>query len=185
MKAIFVALLAFAASAIASPVIAERQLETQEAEIDKLTDLVKLHTANINKTASAAPNNPDAVQQTAAASALAPDFQAITTALKSATTVLSKRAFASLVRSEQGGCGNSCLLIKVQLLVWEISCTLKFVIIKLGLACVLVYLTPLILALGGLLKCLDAVVAGLLFAVKGILSAVLGTVAGALVALII
>ncbi|KAK3332313.1 hypothetical protein B0T19DRAFT_456951 [Cercophora scortea] len=190
MKAIFVALLAFAASAIASPVIAERQLETQEAEIDKLTNLVKVHTANINKTTSAAPSNPDTVQQTAAASALAPDFQAITSALTSATTILSKRAFASVTqgRSEQGaagGCGNSCLLIKVQLLVWEIACTLKFVIIKLGLACVLVYLTPLILALGGLLKCLDAVVAGLLFAVKGILSVVLGTVAGALVALII
>lgn len=52
-------------------------------------------------------------------------------------------------------------------------------------ACVLVYLTPLILALGGLLKCLDRVVAGLLFAVKGILSSVLGAVAGGLLGLII
>lgn len=52
-------------------------------------------------------------------------------------------------------------------------------------ACVLVYLTPLILALSGLLKCLDKVVAGLLFAVKGILSSVLGAVAGGLLGLIV
>ena len=49
----------------------------------------------------------------------------------------------------------------------------------------LVYLTPLIIALSGLLKCLDKVVAGLLFAVRGILSAVLGAVAGGLLGLIL
>lgn len=49
MKAAFFALFAFAASALATPIIAERQLESQADEIDQLTELVKLHTANISK----------------------------------------------------------------------------------------------------------------------------------------
>ncbi|KAM7184604.1 hypothetical protein V8F33_012894 [Rhypophila sp. PSN 637] len=184
MKAFFVILSALAASVLATPVISERQLETQADEIDKLTAVVLQHTANINKTTAAAPENPDLLQQNAAAAALAPDFQGITNALTAATTILTKRALG-LEKAPRGACGGDCLLVKVKFLVWEIACTLKFVIIKLGLACVLIYLTPLILALAGLLKCLDKVVAGLLFAVKGILSAVLGAVAGGLVGLII
>jgi len=43
----------------------------------------------------------------------------------------------------------------------------------------------LILALSGLLKCLDRVVAGLLFAVKGILSSILGALAGGILGLLI
>ncbi|KAK3316585.1 hypothetical protein B0H66DRAFT_641409 [Apodospora peruviana] len=186
MKAIFVILSALAASVLATPVLSERQLETQADEIDKLIAVVQGHTANINKTTAAAPANPDLLQQTAAANALAPDFDGITKALTAATTILTKRALG-LDKEARGTatCGGDCLLIKVKFLVWEIACTLKFVIIKLGLACVLIYLTPLILALSGLLKCLDKVVAGLLFAVKGILSAVLGAVAGGLLGLIL
>ena len=52
-------------------------------------------------------------------------------------------------------------------------------------ACVLIYVTPLIIAIGGLLKCLDKVVAGLLIAVGGILHLVLGAVAGGLLGLIL
>ncbi|KAM7201576.1 hypothetical protein V8F20_004804 [Naviculisporaceae sp. PSN 640] len=184
MKAIFVVLTALAASVFASPVISERQLETQADEIDKLTAVVLQHTANINKTTAAAPENPNLAEQNAAAAALAPDFQGITDALTAATTILTKRALG-LDKTPRGACGSDCLLVKVKFLIYEIACTLKFVIVKLGLACVLVYLTPLILALSGLLKCLDKVVAGLLFAVKGILSSVLGAVAGGLLGLII
>lgn len=49
MKAIFVVLTALAASVFASPVLSERQLETQADEIDKLTAIVLQHTANISK----------------------------------------------------------------------------------------------------------------------------------------
>ena len=155
----------------------------------------------IDKTTEAAPSNPSLADQNAAAAALAPDFQGITDALNSATTLLSKRDFWV---EERGLCDKTCLLIKVKILVYEIICTLKFVIIKLGLGkrsrlvssmswftdpkphvgCVLLYLKPLIIALSGLIKCLDKVVDGLLFAVKGILDALLGTIAGALLGLL-
>ena len=52
------------------------------------------------------------------------------------------------------------------------------------LGCVLIYLNPLIIALSGLIKCLDKVVDGLLFAVKGILDSLLGAIAGALLGLL-
>jgi len=72
-------------------------------------------------------------QQNEAAAALAPDFDAITKALTSATAVLTKRDFVVGVLSSRGACGGDCLLLKVKFLVYEIACTLKFVIIKLGL----------------------------------------------------
>ncbi|EON99220.1 hypothetical protein UCRPA7_5252 [Phaeoacremonium minimum UCRPA7] len=181
MKAVLVTLLALAASALAGPIIAERQLDTQASAIDSLTEQIKGYTASINKTTEAAPSNPSLADQNAAAAALAPDFQGITDALNSATTLLSKRDFWV---EERGLCDKTCLLIKVKILVYEIICTLKFVIIKLGLGCVLLYLKPLIIALSGLIKCLDKVVDGLLFAVKGILDALLGTIAGALLGLL-
>lgn len=49
MKASFFALLTFAASALATPIIASRQLESQADELDRLTELVKVHTANISQ----------------------------------------------------------------------------------------------------------------------------------------
>jgi hypothetical protein len=76
-------------------------------------------------------DNPSVAQQNEAAAALAPDLQAITNALTSATTsLLTKRA---VVVARGGGCDKDCLTVKVQLLVWEIACTLKFIIVKLGL----------------------------------------------------
>lgn len=189
MKAAFFALFAFAATALATPIVSARQetdVDAEAAEIDKLTQLISTHTANINKTTSAAPNNPSLAEQDAAAAALAPDFEAITSALTSATAILSKRDLASdALLMARGKCSKDCLLVKVKFLIYELACTLKFVIVKLGLACVLKYLTPLILALSGLIKCLDKVVAGLLFAVKGILDSVLGAVALGLLGLII
>ncbi|OIW24657.1 hypothetical protein CONLIGDRAFT_673772 [Coniochaeta ligniaria NRRL 30616] len=180
MKAVFFAVFAFAASALAGPLIAERQLDTQADEIDKLFSQIQGYTASINQTTAAVPNNPDVLTQTATATTLAPQFQGITDALTAATKVLSKRE----VWQRNSGCTADCLGIKVKLLVWEIACTLKFVIIKLGLGCVLVYLTPLVLALSGLIICLDKVVDGLLFAVKKILDSVLGGLAGGLLGLL-
>lgn len=48
MKAAFFALFAFAASALATPVLSERQLETQADEIDKLFSQVQVYTASIS-----------------------------------------------------------------------------------------------------------------------------------------
>ncbi len=48
MKVALFTLFSFAVSALATPLLASRQLETQGAEIDQLTDLIKLHTANIS-----------------------------------------------------------------------------------------------------------------------------------------
>lgn len=48
MKAVFFALFSLAASALATPIIAERQLEAQADELDQLTELIKVHTANIS-----------------------------------------------------------------------------------------------------------------------------------------
>jgi hypothetical protein len=69
---------------------------------------------------------------------MAPDFEAITAALTSASTTLAKRAWNAHVigsRSDGGNkaCPHDCLLTKIQLLVWEIACTLKAVVVKLGL----------------------------------------------------
>ncbi|KAK3303180.1 uncharacterized protein B0T15DRAFT_438497 [Chaetomium strumarium] len=191
MKAIFFTLFSLAASALATPLLAQRQLETQADEIDRLTELVMSHTANINETVASVVDNPNLEQQNAAAAALGPDFQAITDALTQATAAIGSSAAQLVVvaavkgRDAAGGaCGHDCLLTKVQLLVWEIASTLKFVIVKLGLACVLDYLQPLLFALVGLIKALDKVVAGLLIVVKSLLTFVLGTVAGAVLELL-
>ncbi|KAK4199255.1 hypothetical protein QBC40DRAFT_329395 [Triangularia verruculosa] len=209
MKTAFFSLFALATSVIAGPVVTEnqlapRQLESQADQLDTLLALVQTHTANINSTTAAVQDNPSVDQQNAAAAALAPDFNAITSALTSATTLLAKRAWEDTVLFVRTGgdgkgdgghgggkdgpnksCAKECLLVKIELLVWEIACTIKLVIIKLGLACVLQILTPLLLALVGLIKALDKVVLGLVIVVKALLHTILGTVAGALLALII
>ena len=49
MKAVLVTLLALAASALAGPIIADRQLDTQASAIDSLTEQIKGYTASISK----------------------------------------------------------------------------------------------------------------------------------------
>jgi hypothetical protein len=49
MKAVFFAVFAFAASALAGPIIAERQLDSQADEIDKLFSQIQGYTASISK----------------------------------------------------------------------------------------------------------------------------------------
>lgn len=75
------------------------------------------------------PDSPDAATQNATAAELAPQFQGITSALTSATSALSKRE----VWQRNAECDKDCLGGKIMLIVWEIACTLKGVIIKLGL----------------------------------------------------
>ena len=49
MKAVFVTVFAFAASALAGPIIAERQLDTQADQIDALFTQIQGYTASISK----------------------------------------------------------------------------------------------------------------------------------------
>lgn len=49
MKAVLFAVFAFATSALAGPIIAERQLDTQADEIDKLFTQIQGYTASISK----------------------------------------------------------------------------------------------------------------------------------------
>jgi hypothetical protein len=98
-----------------------------KAPIDSLvTDAAPLLA---DKTVTAVTDNSNATQQNAAAAALAPSLQGITAALTAATKTLTKPEVL-LTRSEAHG---PTVLELVVALVWEIACTLKFVIIKLGL----------------------------------------------------
>lgn len=197
MKAgIFFSFFALAASAFATPIIAERQLESQATQLDELTALVRQHTANMNATAASYPDNPSLAQQNDAAKKLKPDFDAVTDALKAATSTLAKREFWTEIVARGGdssnppsggggsSCDKDCLTIKIKILIFEIAYTLKFLIIKLGLACLLPLITPLIIALSGLIKALDKVVAGLLILVGGLLHAILGGLAGGILGLV-
>lgn len=97
------------------------------------------------------------------------------------------------------------MTLKIKVLIFEITYTLKFLIVKLGLGmflhsllrnkrglltnhhqtgCLIPLLTPLLLALSGLLRALDKVVAGVLILVGGLLHAILGGLAGGLLGLI-
>ncbi|EGO54284.1 hypothetical protein NEUTE1DRAFT_124565 [Neurospora tetrasperma FGSC 2508] len=187
MKAgIFFSFFALAASALATPIAAGNQLESQAAQIDQLTTLVRQHTANMNATAAQYPENPTLAQQQDAADKLKPDFEAVTNALTQATTTLSKREFWTelAARGGAGFCDDDCLKVKIQVLILEITYTVKFLIVKLGLGCLIPLLTPLLLALSGLLRSLDKVVGGVLVLVGGLLHAVLGGLAGGLLGLI-
>jgi len=52
------------------------------------------------------------------------------------------------------------------------------------IGCILIYLTPLIFALHGLIKALDKVVAGVLILVGGLLHSILGALAGGILGLV-
>jgi len=93
-----------------------------------------------DKTTLAAPENPTLLQQAEYGALLGPDLEAITKALTEATTQFAKRALFGRSTDDDkkgggkgGSCDKDCLTIKIKWLVWEISCTLKFIIIKLGL----------------------------------------------------
>lgn len=59
MKAAFFAIFAFAASALAGPVLSERQLDTQADEIDKLFSQISGYTASISKSSTHSTHSQD------------------------------------------------------------------------------------------------------------------------------
>ncbi|EAQ84756.1 predicted protein [Chaetomium globosum CBS 148.51] len=136
MKTSFLALLTFAASVLATPLLASRQLESQADALDQLTELVKVHTANINTTTAAVQDNPTLAQQNEACRRPSPpDFDAINGRPDLGHRPLWPRVSGTTTTTGGGddACGQDSLIAKVQTLVWEVAGTLKFVIVKLGL----------------------------------------------------
>ncbi|ROW08485.1 hypothetical protein VMCG_03236 [Cytospora schulzeri] len=179
MKAVFVTLLSLAASAFASPV-ASRDVSVEKVEktltITTLTQQVKSYTSSINETIATVDVHPTIEIQTSLLDTLGPKLEGITDLLHSATKAAAKPAFWDGEKDQ--------LLAKVTALVFEIVYTVKAVIAKLGLSGLLVYVRPLLIAVGGLVRSLDIVVDGLLITVQGILDTVLGAVSNTLSSLI-
>ncbi|KUI69439.1 hypothetical protein VM1G_05367 [Cytospora mali] len=185
MKAVFVTILSLAASAFASPVVSNAQRDVvvgQVQEVQKtltittLTQQVQTYTASINETVLSVAENPTVEVQTTVINTLAPKIEGITDLLHSATKAAAQPEFWEGETDQ--------LVSKVTALVFEIVYTLKALIVKLGLSGLLIYVRPLIIALGGLVRSLDIVVDGLLITVQGILDTVLNVVANTLVSLI-
>ncbi|KAI1503448.1 hypothetical protein F5X99DRAFT_105059 [Biscogniauxia marginata] len=170
----------FIASTIANPVAMSGSVEKrQDEEYDELnaslTTLfakIQEQTAIINETVQAAPENITEQQANATAASIAPQLQAITDLLTTETTKFAKRSLTEV----RGIHTKADLFATVSIVIWELLFTVKFLIFKLGLGSILIYATPLVLSLVGLLKSLDKVVAGLLFAVVPIVNELLKAV---------
>ncbi|KAK7747411.1 hypothetical protein SLS53_001666 [Cytospora paraplurivora] len=185
MKAVFVSLLTLAAGAFASPVVAANAAiqrdttttVTKNVTITSVTENIRTYTSSINETVVEAPTNPTTEERNTIIVNIAPKIEAITDILTVATKAASSTDFWK-------GVPQSSLLADVLALVYEIVYTVKALIVKLGITGLLVYLQPLFLALGGLVRALDIVVDGLLVTVQGILDTVLSAVASILVGLL-
>ncbi|ORY61406.1 uncharacterized protein BCR38DRAFT_347618 [Pseudomassariella vexata] len=184
MKAFFT-LFAFGsliASTIANPIgtatgLQKRQDEdysVQEASLNDLFAKIQEQTGAINKTVATAPDSPTDDEANAFAAEIAPQLEAITALLNTATASYSAKR--DVVDSRTEKCDKTCIFGVITILIWEILGLVKFLIFKLGLACVLIYLQPLVLALVGLIKALDIVIGSLLFAVGGIVNQLLAAV---------
>ncbi|KAI0860788.1 hypothetical protein F4860DRAFT_514432 [Xylaria cubensis] len=115
---------------------------------------------------------------TVTADSIAPQLQAITDLLTAADSALVvKRALV------EARFGKPDLFKTVSFILYELLFTVKVILFKLGLAKVVIFLTPLVLALKGLLFKLDLVVGGLLFAVGALANELLKAVGVALIAL--
>ncbi|KAI3395180.1 hypothetical protein diail_1674 [Diaporthe ilicicola] len=180
MKTSFVALLTMAASAFASPIIAQRDTEVQSVQTSinfvTLTQSIRTYTSSINETLATVEENPTSAVQTQVITTLTPQIEGITDLLQKATKAATSEDFLIGVTGDT--------LSAVLSLVNEIVYTVKAIITKLGLDGVLALVQPLILALGGLVRSLNLVVDGLLVIVQGILTSVLSVVANLLTTLL-
>ncbi|KAI0439422.1 hypothetical protein F4803DRAFT_47311 [Xylaria telfairii] len=188
MKAVFLTLFAiggFIASAIANPIVvsdsvAKRQddgLENLGASLETLLAKIQEQTAIINSTLKSVPDTPTDTEATADAEKIAPQLQAITNLLTAADSAVVKRA---LVESHYG---KPDLFKTVSHILYELLFTVKVILFKIGLGKVVIYITPLAIALKGLLFKLDLVIGGLLFAVGALANELLKAVGVALIAL--
>ncbi|KAI0183859.1 hypothetical protein EV127DRAFT_486706 [Xylaria flabelliformis] len=189
MKAAFLTFFAiggFIASSIANPIavsdnIAKRQddgLADLGASLDTLLGQIQEQTAIINSTLDSLSDTVTDSDATATADSIAPQLQAITDLLTAADSALVvKRALV------EARFGKPDLFKTVSFILYELLFTVKVILFKLGLAKVVTFLTPLVLALKGLLFKLDLVVGGLLFAVGALANELLKAVGVALIAL--
>ncbi|KAI0399153.1 hypothetical protein F4802DRAFT_60226 [Xylaria palmicola] len=188
MKAAFLTFFAiggFIASSIANPIAVSNGVEKRQdddyaqlgASLETLLGNIQKQTAVINSTLDATPENPTDAQTTADAEKIAPQLQAITDLLTAADSSLVKRAFV------EASYGKPDLFKTLSKIIYEVLFTVKKILFKLGLGKVVIYLTPLVLALKKLLFSLDKVVGGALFAVGAIVNELLKAVGLALIGL--
>ncbi|KAI0449697.1 hypothetical protein F5B21DRAFT_508923 [Xylaria acuta] len=190
MKAAFLTFFAiggFIASSIANPIavsdsVVKRQdddgLAELGASLETLLSKIQEQTAIINSTLLSVSDTPTDAEAIADAEKIAPQLQAITDLLTAAdSAVVVKRA---LVEARYG---KPDLFKTVSHILYELLFTVKVVLFKLGLGKVVIYLTPLVISLKGLLFKLDLVVGGLLFAVSALANELLKAVGVALIAL--
>ncbi|KAI8626004.1 hypothetical protein F5Y19DRAFT_479084 [Xylariaceae sp. FL1651] len=177
----------FIASSIANPIAVPNGVEKRQGDGDytelnaSMTSLladIQKQTGAINATLDAMPENPTDAQTTEDATAIAPQLQAITDLLTAANAKVTKR---SLLQARHG---KDDLFKTVSIIIYELLYTVKKIIFKLGLGKVLIYLTPLVLSLKGLIFSLDKVVAGLLLGVKDIVNELLKAVGLGLIGIV-
>ncbi|TGJ86915.1 hypothetical protein E0Z10_g1843 [Xylaria hypoxylon] len=187
MKAAFLTFFAiggFIASAIANPVAVVNTVEKRQdyselgATLEGLLANIQQQTASINSTLATVPQNPTDAETTADAAKIAPQLQAITDLITAVNSTVVKRAFV-----ESRNYGKPDLFKTLSFIIYELLFTVKIILFKLGLGKVVFYLSPLVLALKGLVFSLDFVVGGVLIAVGGIVNELLFAVGLGLIGL--
>ncbi|KAI1354768.1 hypothetical protein F5Y01DRAFT_272692 [Xylaria sp. FL0043] len=179
----FFALGGLLTSAFASPVAVSSSVEKRqdydalEATLTTLFADIQKQTAIINSTVDAVPENPTDADATADAAAIAPQLQTITDLLTAVNGTIVKRAVV------EARFGKPDLFKTLSLIIFELLFTVKKILFKLGLGKVVIYLTPLVLALKSLVFSLDLVVGGVLLAVGPTVNELLKAVGLALIGL--
>ncbi|GAP92694.1 putative outer capsid protein VP5 [Rosellinia necatrix] len=188
MKAAFLTFFAiggFIASSIANPIAAADSVEKRQdddyaelgASLTALLANIQKQTGIINSTLESVPENPTDEQATADAAQIAPQLQAITNLITAVDSSVVKRAVV------EARYGKPDLFKTLSLIIYEILGTVKHALFKLGLGKVVIYITPLVLSLKGLIFSLDKVVGGALLAVGAVANELLKTVGLALIGL--
>ncbi|KAF2964539.1 hypothetical protein GQX73_g9040 [Xylaria multiplex] len=177
----FFAIGGFIASAIANPIAVTNSVEKRQdltelgATLETLLANIQKQTAIINSTLETVPSNP--TDADASAAQIAPQLQAITDLITAVNSTVVKRAVA------EAHYGKPDLFKTISFIIYEVLFTVKVILFKLGLGKVVIYLTPLVLSLKGLIFSLDLVIGGALLAVGPIVNELLKAVGLALIGL--
>ncbi|KAI0908768.1 hypothetical protein F4823DRAFT_563563 [Ustulina deusta] len=185
MKAAFLSFFAiggFIASAIANPITVTNSVEKRQDYVElgvSLTTLladIQKQTAIINSTLDTVTENPIDVDVGVDVSQIVPQLEAITDLLKGVNVNVVKRVFVEV------SLGKLDVIQTVSAIIYEVLFTVTAILSKLGLG-VITYLTPVILALKGLVFSLDSVVGGVLAVVGPIVNELLKAVGLVLISL--
>ncbi|KAI0812937.1 hypothetical protein GGR55DRAFT_677265 [Xylaria sp. FL0064] len=179
----FFAIGGFLTSALAGPIAVSSSVEKRQdydalqATLTTLFADIQKQTAIINSTIDAVPENSTDTDATADAAAIVPQLQTITDLLTAVNGTVVKRAVV------EASFGKPDLFKTLSLIIFELLFTVKKILFKLGLGKVVIYLTPLVLALKSLVFSLDLVVGGVLLAVGPTVNELLKAVGLALIGL--